>query len=80
MTRFGKLDNLRKKRMDTAANAEKIETLTQFRKLLARKAEIAERDRNRRYELGLWEADNEDDYEITVETEEHILSEKVEPF
>ena len=66
--------------MDTAANAEKIETLTEFRKLLARKAEIAERDRNRRYELGLWEADDQDDYEITVETEEQILSEKVEPF
>ncbi|CAK9015193.1 Eukaryotic translation initiation factor 3 subunit B (eIF3b) (Eukaryotic translation initiation factor 3 subunit 9) (eIF-3-eta) (eIF3 p116) [Durusdinium trenchii] len=80
MARYGKEDEIRRKRMEAAANKEKIEALTNFRNLVERRtAECAELDKERK-RLGLLLEEDDSGFEIMEEEEEQFVSERVEPF
>mmetsp|Transcript_3124 Transcript_3124/g.3525 ORF Transcript_3124/g.3525 Transcript_3124/m.3525 type:complete len:694 (+) Transcript_3124:107-2188(+) len=80
MSKYSKIDQLRKKRMDTAANAEKISLLGEFRKRAEERAKRSAELLRVRLEMGLWEEEKEEEYETLTETEEYVLNEKTEPF
>ncbi len=78
--RFSKEDGIRMKRLKASANKDKIESLTVFRELLARKAELAARQQAERVRLGLEAPAKAEAYEEILETVEELVSEKVEPY
>lgn len=80
MTRYGKEDEVRRKRLDAAANKEKIEALTQYRALVVQREEEYVAVNAERVARGLLPAEDNDEYSFVEETEEVQLSEKVEPF
>jgi hypothetical protein len=78
--RYSKEDEIRMKRLQASANKDKIESLTQFRVLLARKTELAARQQAERVRLGLEAPATAEAYEEIFETVEELVSEKVEPY
>lgn len=68
------------KRLKASANKDKIESLTVFRGLLARKAELAARQQAERVRLGLEAPAKAEAFEEILETVEELVSEKVEPY
>ncbi len=80
MARYSKEDEVRKKRLEAAANKEKIETLSEFRDLVARRKESAAQQNAMRKELGLLVEEEDVGYTIVEEEEEIVISERVEPF
>lgn len=80
MARFGKEDEVRRKRLEAAANKEKISALQEFRELCEERHKeflVAQAERVR---LGLASPDDDDEYEVMDTTEEVFISEKVEPY
>jgi len=80
MNKYANDDKIRKKRMDMAANKEKIEILASYRHMVAERMVAYERLNAERKQLGLVEEEKEGGFEWLDEVEEQVISEKVEPF
>jgi len=80
MARYGKEDEIRRKRLEASANKEKIESLTFFRDLFAIRSAKAAEEQQERIRLGLDIAVDEGEFEVMDELEEHFVSEKVETY
>jgi len=79
MNRYGREDEIRRKRLEASANTEKIEALSAFRELIEKRTKEAKGIDEERRRLGLIPAEDDDEYDTIEELEEVFVSEKVEP-
>lgn len=80
MQRYEKEDAVRRKRINAAANAEKLRQLTDFRGMLDRLLKSYEDDVQNRYATGIWVKSEEEEFTEVEETVEEVLSEKTAPY